>query len=55
MWSGPSTCGIALASEARARLEAQGAALTDRLTTAEQAQRKSARELETVQTELAAA
>ncbi|WP_051975006.1 DNA-binding protein [Cupriavidus necator] len=42
-------------AEGRARLEAQAAALTDRLATAEQAQRKSVNDLDTVQAELAAA
>ncbi|SOZ19447.1 Putative KfrA protein (fragment) (plasmid) [Cupriavidus taiwanensis] len=42
-------------AEVRAKLEAQAAALADRLTTAEQAQRKSVNDLDTVQAELAAA
>ncbi len=42
-------------AEARARFEAQAAALADRLAMAEQAQRKSVSDLDTVQAELAAA
>ncbi len=42
-------------AEARARLETQAAALTDRLAAAEQAQRKSISDLDIVQAELAAA
>uniref|UniRef100_UPI003F4975A0 DNA-binding protein n=1 Tax=Cupriavidus necator TaxID=106590 RepID=UPI003F4975A0 len=42
-------------AEARARLEAQAAALADRLASAEQAQRKSVNDLDTVQAELGAA
>ncbi|AQV94100.1 KfrA protein [Cupriavidus necator] len=42
-------------AEVRARLEAQSAALADRLASVEQAQRKSVSDLDTVQTELAAA
>ncbi len=42
-------------AEARARFEAQAAALADRLASAEQAQRKSVNDLDTVQAELAAA
>ncbi|MBF6989163.1 DNA-binding protein [Cupriavidus sp. IK-TO18] len=42
-------------AEVRARLEAQAAALADRLAAAEQAQRKAAHDLDAVQAELAAA
>ncbi|MGY2492720.1 DNA-binding protein, partial [Cupriavidus sp. CP313] len=42
-------------AEVRARLEAQAAALADRLASAQQAQRKSAHDLDAVQVELAAA
>ncbi|WP_042885501.1 DNA-binding protein [Cupriavidus necator] len=42
-------------AEVRARLEAQAAALADRLASAEQAQRKSAHDVDAVQAELAAA
>lgn len=42
-------------AEARARLEAQAAAVADRLASAEQAQRKSVNDLDTVQAELGAA
>ncbi|MGY2492393.1 DNA-binding protein [Cupriavidus sp. CP313] len=42
-------------AEVRARLEAQGAALADRLASAEQVQRKSAHDLDAVQAELGAA
>ncbi|WP_444633863.1 DNA-binding protein [Cupriavidus oxalaticus] len=42
-------------AEGRARLEAQVAALTDRLASADQAQRKAAHDLDAVQVELAAA
>ncbi|KAI3597506.1 hypothetical protein D8I24_6655 (plasmid) [Cupriavidus necator H850] len=42
-------------AEVRARLEAQVAALADRLANAEQAQRKSAHDLDAVQAELGAA
>lgn len=42
-------------AEVRARLEAQAAALTDRLAGAEQAQRKAANDLDAIHAELAAA
>uniref|UniRef100_UPI003FA48550 DNA-binding protein n=1 Tax=Cupriavidus necator TaxID=106590 RepID=UPI003FA48550 len=50
-------CGelVAARSEVRARLEAQAAALADRLASAEQAQRKTAHDLDAVQLELGAA